>query len=102
MSETLTEIQAFKQRIKSVNPTIDQNIITEDSQLTNNEDELGTPILAPNKTKGVSLQVINPIYRSITRSHESATKKKKRDLTDEEEVSLDVFSSYKKPKKNRK
>ena len=93
--ETSMEIEALKKKRASLENNIDENVITEDSQLTSCDNEICSPILAKNNPP-VSI----PSYRTVTRS--SATKKKRSELTEEEEDAVDVFGSYKKPKNKRK
>lgn len=108
LRETLCEIEDYNKRMAIENANAAENIITEDSQLTNNDEDMGSPIL-PRKEPGRFQpfmvrnlrQGILPINR-ITRSQDSATKLKKREMTEEEEDAMDVFSSFKNSKKRRK
>ena len=104
MNETLAEIEENKKRMEIEKQTAAESIITEDSQLTTNDEDMVSPII-PRKSPPRSHPFMArnlPNNRTITRSQESATKLKKRGLTEEEDEALDVFASFKKSKKRRK
>ena len=105
MAETLSELQIFKKRMALLNPSQEENIITEDSQLANMEEDICSPIL-PRKPSNMSpfltRNVVQATYRSVTRSQESATKTKKKRMTDTEEDAIDVFALFKRTTIRRK
>ena len=105
MAETLSEIQIFKRRMALLNPTHEENIITEDSQLANMEEDICSPILPrkpSNRSPFLNRNVVQATHRSVTRSQESAMKTKKKTMTEAEEDAMDIYASFKRTTKRRK
>ena len=90
----VSELQIFKNRMALLNPSQEENIITEDSQLANMEEDICSPILPrkpSNRSPFLTRNVVQATHRSVTLSQESATKTKKKIMTDAEEDAMDVF-----------
>ena len=105
MAETLSELEIFKNRMALLNPSQEENILTEDCQLANMEEEICSPILPrkpSNRSPFLTRNVVQATHRSVTRSQESATKTKKKIMTDAEEDAMDLFASFKRTTERRK
>ena len=99
MAETHSELQIFRKRMALLNPPQEENIITEGSQLINMDKDICSPILPrkpSNRSPFLARKVVQGTHRGFTRSQESATKMKKKGMTDAEEDAMDIFASFKK------